>query len=69
MRPVNGLYFFGLESERPADTEWEEAMAKDEKLCYYREHWHFGGIKIRCYKPSVAAIIAKRTGKTFELIG
>jgi len=69
MKPINGMYFFGPESERPVDTEWEDAMAKNEKPCYYRVYGYRGDIQIKQYKPSIAALMSKRTGKKMELIG
>ena len=69
MSPVNGLYFFGPADKRPVDTEWEEAMNKDEKPCYYRVYGYSGDIQIKQYRPSIAELMSKRTGKKMVKIG
>ena len=66
MKSSNGLYIL---DDNYVDTEWEEAMSKDEKACYYKVYEYNGGIQIKCYKPSIAALLSKRTGKRMEKIG
>lgn len=48
--------------QRFVDTEWETAEKSDEKHVYYRCKMFNGGTCIRRYKPSIAKIVAKRTG-------
>lgn len=44
------------------DPEWEEAERADESAKYYWVPNRYGGKVIKKYKPSVAALVSKRTG-------
>lgn len=51
------------------DKEWEDASSADEKPCVYRHVTRNGVLMYKTYKPSVAALISKRTGIRMELVG
>lgn len=44
------------------DKEWDNAEKAHEHLVYYEVVMPNGGSKIVAYKPSVAALVSKRTG-------
>ena len=69
MSPISGLYYLGPKNQRPVDFEWEEAMAKNEKPCYYRVYGYSGDVQIKQYRPSIAELMSKRTGKKMVKIG
>jgi len=48
------------------DIEWTEAENADEKEEYYIIPMYHGGKCIKKYKPSIAALVSKRTGLKLE---
>lgn len=48
------------------DSEWDEAENADEKEEYYIMPMCHGGKCIKKYKPSIAALVSKRTGLKLE---
>lgn len=50
------------------DLEWEKASAANEQEEYYRVTTPNNGHFIKRYKPSVAALVRKRTTNKMELI-
>lgn len=51
------------------DEEVEEIKKSKEKPLYYRVYGYHNDIQIKCYKPSMAKLMSKRTGKRMEVIG
>lgn len=51
------------------DVEWKTAMATDEKPVYYWvEMWPRSREKcVKLYKPSIAKLLSKRTGRKMTL--
>lgn len=50
------------------DKEWEDANKANEEPKYYLVHMLNGGKCYHMYKPSVADIVAKRTGCKMEMV-
>jgi len=48
------------------DPEWQEAEQKNEEARYYRCEMGNGGYRINLYKPSIAKLVAYRTGLRVE---
>lgn len=50
------------------DTEWLTAQNADEKEAYYYVYNYSGGRTVKKYKPSLAKLVAQRTGKKIILV-
>ena len=55
-------------SKKYDDEEWEKANSANEEPKYYKVEMTNGGVCFHMYKPSVADLIRKRTGRTLELV-
>lgn len=60
MRSKNGM--FSIYGNDFVDAEWDNAESANEKKRYYKCYMLNGGMTIKCYKPSVAKLVQKRTG-------
>ena len=54
--------FYDRRREPLEDPEWDEAMNSNEEPEYYWFYMSGGGKCIKLYKPSVAALVANRSG-------
>ena len=50
------------------DKEWETACNADEKKEYFRFQMYNGGTCIKQYKPSLAKLMAERSGLKYERV-
>ena len=70
-----GIYYRNIRNKivipiyKAVDVEWIEAENADEKTEYYKVYNYNGyTYNIKEYKPSLAKLVAKRTGQRIELM-